>query len=308
VAQKPDICIIYNPFAGRGRAAGLWRQIALELGSSARLLPTQSPGHGLELARQASLQGFATVAAAGGDGTVHEVINGIVAAKNPNVAFAVLPLGSGNDYARMVGAPLKPEEMIRRLLSDQVWAVDIGQVILDGNPPHYFCNTLGLGLSGAVTWEAKKIRWLRGISLYGLAAIKSIYRHFRSVPIQVTEDGCTNESHLLYMAVALGRAEGGGFVVAPQAELDDGWFDLLHATRLSRWQALGYLPKMVSGNLPADCEVIQRRRVRGLTIRSELPIPVHADGELLATPAAGARICEITLLPGALKVRGQRPL
>jgi diacylglycerol kinase (ATP) len=305
--RGPDLCVIYNASAGRGRAAGQWQQLRSLLQGRAALWPTTAKGHAHDLARQAAHAGFKTVAAAGGDGTVHEVAAGLVASGRLDVALGVLPLGSGNDYARMLGVPFQPESMVRQVLSGQSWQVDVGEVRLDGGSPGYFFNSLGLGLSAAVTWEASRIRRLRGLPLYGLAALLAIARHYHSIPIRWEEDGTERATHLLYLAVALGRAEGGGFVIAPDARLDDGWFDLLHVTALSQLGALAYLPRMILGLLPASSDAISRRQARHFKITSDLPLPVHADGELLRSPRDGSRQCEVTLLPGRLNVRARSP-
>jgi YegS/Rv2252/BmrU family lipid kinase len=307
MASRSDTCVIYNPSAGRGKSAERWRQVQALLSGRATFRPTNAAGHAAELTAQAAREGFPTIAAAGGDGTVHEVINGIMNAGSSDVAFSALPLGSGNDYARALGVPFDPPGMVERLFSSDLWPVDVGKVIVDRQRQHYFCNTLGLGLSGAVTYEAKQIRWLRGIPLYGWAALKGIFKHFHSIPIRLFEDDHESSTHLLYLAVALGQAEGGGFVVAPDARLDDGWFDLLHVTKMNRLQAMTYLPRMALGLLPANCEAIQRRRAQHLKIISECPFALHADGELLASPLQGVTECEVTILPGGLKIRGSAP-
>jgi len=306
--------VIYNPSAGRGKSAERWRQVQELLQDKADFRPTDAAGHAAELAANAAKEGFATIVAAGGDGTVHEVMNGIMNATptyegrdTEGVAFSVLPLGSGNDYARALGMPFDPPGMVERLFSSALWPVDVGKVIVDRQRQHYFCNTLGLGLSGAVTYEAKQIRWRRGIPLYGWAALKGIVKHFHSIPIRLFEDTVESNTFMLYLAVALGQAEGGGFIVAPDAKLDDGWFDLLHVTKMNRLQAMTYLPRMALGLLPANCETIQRRRAQHLKIISERPFALHADGELLAPPRQGATECEITILPGRLKIRGGEP-
>jgi diacylglycerol kinase (ATP) len=300
----PKTCVIYNPSAGRGGSAKTWQRLQHLLGSRVDFRPSERPWHAAELAEAAAHEGYQSVVAAGGDGTVHEVINGILRADRPDVTFGLLPLGSGNDYARMIGAPFKPDAMVERLHGEDVWPVDIGEVTYHGKQ-RFFCNTLGMGLSAHVTCEAKKIRWLRGLPLYGLAALKGICKHFHSTPVRLTRDGEEQQTHLLYLAVGLGKAEGGGFVVAPEARLDDGLFDLLHVTQLSRWRALGYLPKMITGRLPASDEQIRRCQATSLQIKSEQPIPMHCDGEVLAPSEAGVRECAIRLLPGRLKVRGK---
>jgi len=313
--QSPDVnsgftmalaktCVIYNPRAGRGGSARTWRCVRDLLGDTVDYRPSERPWHASELAEEAAREGFESVAAAGGDGTVHEVINGLIRTDSRDVTFSVLPLGSGNDYARMIRTPFDAEGMVARLRSEDVWPVDAGIVTYDGNQ-RYFCNTIGTGLSGYVTCEAKNIRWLRGLPLYGLAALKAICKHFHSCPVVLTEDERECSTQLLYMAVALGQAEGGGFIVAPDARLDDGLFDLLHVTQMTRWQALGYLPKMIRGKLPPGSEQIRRSNARCVRVVSERPLPLHADGEVLATTENGFTECEIRLLPGRLLLRGR---
>ena len=127
-----SICVIYNPSAGRGKSTEKWRQIQELLGQEAVFRPTEQAWHGVELAQRAIEEGFSTIVAAGGDGTVHEVMNGVVSTQRSDVSFAVLPLGSGNDYARLIGTPFDPVGMVERLRSTETWPVDIGEVTLDG--------------------------------------------------------------------------------------------------------------------------------------------------------------------------------
>lgn len=304
MASSPRCCIIYNPHAGRGSTARKWARVRELLGDEATYRPTSQAGHAIDLAQQAAEEGFPTVVAAGGDGTVHEVINGLMRAHRPDSAFAALPLGSGNDYARNLRVPFDPDGMVARLRSDQVWPVDVGDVLLDGKRQRYFCNTCGMGLGGAITWEASQIRWLWGIPLYGWASLKSIVKHFHSVNVKMTIDEETLQTSLIYAVAAIGKAEGGGFVVAPSARLDDGCFNLMYVTKLSRLGALVILPRLVIPGLRAGCKSIQERLVRGITLQCDRPIPVHADGEVLATPAQGVSECVIRMLAGRLLIRG----
>src|SRR5207247_4982428 len=101
--KSPDVCVIFNPVAGRGRAPQRMESLRRTLGARAQFLPTRSPAHGEELAFEAATKGFPIVAAAGGDGTVHEVANGLLRAARPEVALAVFPIGSANDYAHSLG-------------------------------------------------------------------------------------------------------------------------------------------------------------------------------------------------------------
>ncbi|HMP01252.1 MAG TPA: diacylglycerol kinase family lipid kinase [Gemmatales bacterium] len=301
----PRVCVIYNPSAARSCAGMTFRRVRRLLGPAAEFQKTQGPGDAVKLARDAAQAGFATVAAAGGDGTVHEVANGLLQVGRPEVAFGVLPMGSGNDYARVLGVPFTPQAMCERLLASDSWLVDVGEVTADGGlGQRFFVNTMGFVLSGAATWEARRIRSLRGLPLYGLAAVRAIWKHFQAAPTQLQIDSRTLDWATLYLAVAVGRAEGGGFVVAPHAKLDDGWFDYLHAGPLSRWRALGYLPKMITGNLPDHDPTIHRGRCQTLAVHSQTPIFAHCDGEMFASPSAPASQFEIRMHPLRLKIRG----
>jgi len=305
MATSPSYCVIYNPSAGRGSSTEKWKQIQELLGKEAVFRPTERAWHGAELAQQAIEEGFTTIVAAGGDGTVHEVMNGVVSHQRPDTAFAVFPLGSGNDYARVIGMPFDPAGMVERLRSTELWPVDVGEVTLDGTRQRYFCNTIGIGLGGAVTCESRKISWLRGIPLYGLASLKAIWKHLRTVPVHLIENGKEQDTTLVYAVVAIGREEGGGFVVAAHAKIDDGQFELLYLPKLTRLSAMYYLPLAALGWLPGNSKAMQRRSVTSLTIQSEQPIPAHADGEILATPTEGVKEFVIKMLPGRLKIRGR---
>lgn len=303
--SQPLYCVIYNPSAGRGGSTGTWKAVQTLIGSDAVYRPTERAGHAVELAEQAAREGFATVVAAGGDGTVHEVMNGIMRSERRDVAFGVLPLGSGNDYARLIEVPFDAEGMVARLRSDRLWPLDVGEVVLDGKIQRYFCNTLGMGLGGAVTWEASKIRWLRGIPLYGLASLKAICKHFHCVPVKITSDGKDWETTLVYAVAAQGRAEGGGFVVAPHARLDDGLLNFMYVSRITRLGAIFVLPRLVISWLRGSCKSIHESLMKEMTLVYERPVPVHADGEVLATPLDGAKECVIRIHPGRLLIRGK---
>lgn len=305
---KPSLCIIYNPSAGRGFTGSIWQNLQVALGNAAEYQPTRHPEHAVELAMQAAKDGFSTVAAAGGDGTVHEVANGLLRADKSGVAFGVIPLGSGNDYARMLKVPTDPNRLAQLLLGQEAWPVDAGLVTADGGrTQRYFVNTLGLGLSGVVTYEARQIKWLRGLSLYGLAALKAVYRSFRAIPTALEFDGQATTGATLYLSIALGAAEGGGFVVAPDAQLDDGWFDYLHAGSMTRLRALSYLPRMALGLLPESGGAIRRGRCQRVRIVADEPLHCHCDGELFSDPTQPACRFDVRLLPAALKIRGTRP-
>ena len=255
-------CVIFNPAAGRGRARRLIDRLGRFRGSATDLRPTRCPGHAAEFAEQAVADGHTTVIAAGGDGTVHEVANGVIRANRPETVFGVWPIGSANDYAYALGVagdwPLEPAG--RKKLT--ALPVDVGRVN-GGGRTCFFVNGLGLGFNGAVTYESRRIHRLRGMALYGLAFCKAVWRHFRSQTLEITIDGQCEKLPTLALSVNIGKREG-GFLVAPRAVLNDGLFDFVHAGPMSRWQALTMLPRIALGTLPADHPLIRQGRCRSV--------------------------------------------
>lgn len=296
-----EMCIIFNPAAGRGRAARWLDELRAVLGSQAEFWPTDGPGHGEELALRAAKAGFTTVAAAGGDGTVHEVANGLLRAARPEVVLAVYPVGSANDYADTLG--LK-SNWWRNSDGVEVHAVDVGRVSAPGGRQRFFVNGLGLGFNGAVTLESRRIRWLRGLPLYACALLRALWGRFDCPPLTVTMDGVTGQAPTLALTVNLGRREG-NFPLTPGALLDDGLFDYVHAGALRRWELLRYLPRMISGRLPTNHPLLRLGRCKAIQLQSPTPLIVHTDGEFFCQPSDDVRTLAIELLPGALRVQGR---
>jgi diacylglycerol kinase family enzyme len=301
--MTPD-CVIFNPAAGRGRAKRLIRRLKRRRGSSVILWPTDASGHAAELGETAAAAGYSTVIAAGGDGTVHEVANGLLRAGRRNVTLAVWPIGSANDYAYALGLtdgwPF--DSGLRENLAAR--AVDVGRLTADGRSV-FFVNGLGVGFNGAVTHEAKQIRGLRGMALYGLAFLKCVVQHFEHPRLTITIDGDESDLETLALSVSVGKREG-GFLVTPRAKLDDGLFDYVHAGPLSRWRALEMLPRIATGTLPDDHPLIRQGRCRDVRVRTTEPLWVHTDGELFCGPANNVMDLKIDLLPMALTVLRKR--
>lgn len=290
--------MIFNPTAARGRAELRARELQAALGPQVELRPTKHAGHAEALAREAAESGCQLVVAAGGDGTVHEVANGVLRAGRPQVVFGVLPLGSANDYAYSLRKSFGDQET-----RAEGHLVDVGLVRGDDGRERYFVNTLGLGFSGAVTVESRRIHWLQGLALYGLAFVRALWFHYACPVMQCTFDGQTREAPTLSLTLAIAHREG-SFVVAPDARLDDGLFDYLHAGPLARWEVLRYMPKLASGGqLPTDHPAIWLGRCRELRLRSPSPLTIHLDGEFFCRPEDNVRGIEVRLLPSALRVR-----
>jgi diacylglycerol kinase (ATP) len=298
-SRSSSICVIFNPAAGKSRARQRLESISTGWLSKAELWPTERPGHAVELARRASLSGFGIVAAAGGDGTVHEVANGLLQAGRPDVCFAVVPLGSADDYAHSLAhchdAP-RDDTSLGRL-------VDVGRVRTGQGAERFFVCCLGLGFGACVTVESRRIRRLQGQLLYGVAALRAMWRRWGYLDLTGTIDGqplITGPT--LMMSMMLGRREG-GFVMAPDARLDDGWFDCLHAGHFTRWEALRLIPCLRSTGPPRDHPKLTLRRCRHVILESAQDLVIHTDGEILSRPEDRVRHVEIELIPGCLFVR-----
>ncbi len=291
------LCVIFNAAAGKRRARRHLQQLQHDWSGRAEFWPTRYPGHAVELARRAVAAGFGQVAAAGGDGTVHEVANGLLQAGRPEVTFVVVPLGSANDYAHSLRQESSP------VGADGVRVVDVGLVSDGAGRQRYFVCCLGLGLNGAVTLESRRLRRLQGLALYGLATLRALWHHYGCPRLQVRIDEEPAQTvPTLMLSVLVGRREG-GFVLAPQARLDDGWLDYVHAGELSRWQVLWLLPRLALAGPPRNHPRVRLGRCRRLQLQSEAPLIVHVDGEFFCQPEDDVRHLDICILPGALRVR-----
>ena len=292
-------CVIYNPAAGRGRAKAKIDATRRWAGPDAELLPTEGPGHAIELARAAALAGCDKVIAAGGDGTVHEVANGLLRATRTDVILGVWPLGSSNDYAFALGLlPWFAQRGEGFTLGAS--AVDVGVVRI---PRHerFFVNCAGFGFNGMVALEARGIRRLKGMPLYSLAFVRAMLWHYRT-PVRTAKfDGVAVEGPTLSVSVNLGLREG-GFPITPAAKLDDGLFDTLHVSAMKRRQMARYLPGFMRGRVPTHLPHLTPRLCRSVSSIGPEAICLHADGEMVCVPADGVREVEIELLPKRLSI------
>lgn len=293
-----DVAIIFNPYAGRGRAQSriLAVQNALEAaGLSFDLLLTEGRGHAIELARQARQAGHPLVVAAGGDGTVNEVVNGLAqaAGEGPVGPLGILPVGSANDFAESMGIDTDLHRAAQRLVRGYTRPADLGRV-----NDRYFDNNVGIGFEALVDIEAHKIKRLQGMPLYLIAVFRALVRFPFPVVDLEWDEGRMTRKRILLISVGNGWRVGGGFLITPDAQPDDGVLDLCIADALPRWQILRLLPKVMRGTHRDEPAVYLTRSTR-LLIESADPLPAHADGEILWEDAH--RI-EITVEPGRLQV------
>lgn len=299
------ITIIANPTAGGGSARRKIPQLQALLVQrqlDAALLITERRGHAIELARQAAESGCPVVVAAGGDGTVNEVINGLVQAARGGhtTALGVLCIGRGNDFAGSVGIPETLPEGIQALIDDRRRRVDLG-LVKGGYFPEgrHFGNCVGVGFDAMTTIQVSRMPRLGGFLSFFLAVLKTIFLFYKGPTVRIDYDDYAMTLPTLLVSVMNGRRLGGGFWLAPEADASDGWFDLCIADQVGRLEILRTIPHFMKGD-QASLPTIHTGRARRVTIQAvQGGLPAQTDGEILCVD--GDRL-EIELLPQALEV------
>jgi YegS/Rv2252/BmrU family lipid kinase len=299
------IRMIYNPEANRGgtyQLAGDLRRLSDEWGG-ADWTGTDYPGHAEELAEAAVEDGYETVAALGGDGTVHEVVNGLIRAKKTRrPRLGVVPLGSGNDFAAGLGIPLNPSSAMRRIFREgRARPIDVGNITDSAGRSEYWCNALGIGFDAAITIQSRTIPWLRGFAMYFTAVLKTIVLKYDRPMITLDMDGTAQSGRFLMLTLGNGTCEGGGFRTTPDAEMDDGLLDYLLVDPIPRLRMLRLIPEVMRGTHGRFPEA-HVGRFRRLHLQSDTALPIQADGEMFAPYAADVREIEVHVVPDALQV------
>jgi diacylglycerol kinase (ATP) len=289
--------VIINPTAGRGRGTRLGHAIAevfRDRGWVTHVCETRTPGEERDLAEAGARAGWPLVVAAGGDGTVHGVANGLLRSGVAGTSLGVLGIGTGNDFARLVGAPSHVERGVIALEHGAPRAMDVGRV-----GDEYFINGFGVGFDTAVLTEMTRLPALRGSALYAAAVYRAFLR-FRAPTISVETAERRATGPTMLTEVAIGRTAGGGFRLTPQADPADGLFDVCMIRQVGLWTFLRYMPRVIRGthaSLP-PVTMFQTAAVRIAT--PGLPLVAHLDGEVRRY---GADAVELRVVPGALLVR-----
>ena len=315
-----DAVAILNPYANRWNARARRSRVVEALhqaGVRFETVETAGPGDATGLARAAAEAGASAVVAIGGDGTVSEVANGLLLAAGAGVTvpMGVIPQGTGNDFADMAGLPRDPCAAARVIAGGHVRAIDVALVtyghvagvpVLDpaGVPARtgaaiaarrFFDNNCALAMEPLVTIENTRIRRVSGNLRYILALLRAL-RKLQVWHMRVAWDEGSYEGPVHLLSVCNSPRCGGLFRMAPGALMDDGLLDVVLAPRLSRWDILTILPRLLRGTHLGHPRV-EHFRTRHLHVESTPPTPIHADGEVLA--AAATRI-DYDTLPGKL--------
>jgi len=291
------VSMFVNPAAGRGRAGRRLSRILdvfAEAGIDMDLQTSRSVGDLEDQIRIAVSSGAERIIVAGGDGSIHEAVNGIMRAEG-SAKLGIIPTGTGNDFAKACAIPLDWEQASRllaaRLTTDSTYRqIDIGRM-----NDRYFANGAGIGFDAKVTKVARSYRWPIGDLIYLLAIFRCMVDGIATPNVTIVADGLNWDAPLTLASISNGAWVGGMFHIAPMARNNDGQLELLIASPVSRLRIMSLLPKLIRGEHLAEPE-ISHASVRRVRIEASTPVPSHLDGEV----GEFEKNYDIEILPGAL--------
>jgi diacylglycerol kinase (ATP) len=295
--------IILNPMARHGagrRLGGVIERLLETQRVPFDIVETEGAGHATELARHAVDQGITRIVAAGGDGTIHEVVNGILSRSASGVALGLIPIGTGNDFVKMVPGVGSREAAIEALVHGIAAPVDVGIARWDGHT-EYFINAMGTGIDVEVVRQMRRSRWLPGAAIYVGALIRALAA-YRPLLVEVTANGYAVTRRIMNLAVCNGPSIGGSFRICPEANPADGLLDICIIAEMPMLRNARMVPRVLSGT-HTDQGGVTMLRGTDVTIRLPEggPLPFQLDGELRSA-ADGATGVTIGLAPARLNV------
>src|SRR5512135_139055 len=299
-----SIFVIVNPASGSGRTGMRWSGWEAHFRAEGSLFDvafTTEPGHASQLARAAALNGYAKIIAVGGDGTLNEVLNGLVENDRAvgTVQLGVLPVGTGSDFARALGIPKDPRKAWQHLMNGSATPLDVGRIdTRRGNKTVtiYFANVAGLGFDGEVADRVNRAGRKGVGTIPYLTTMLGALLSYKNKLVKVTVDDRTIEGRMNSVVVCNARYFGGGMRIAPHAEWTDGQFDVILLGNLSKLEVLANTPRIYQGTHLLHHKV-KFLRGRSVKVETEDLMYLQAEGELL-----GEAPTTFTILPNLLKV------
>jgi len=281
------LLIIFNPTAAHGRALKKLAEIEARLlscGLHASIVLTSRPGHGSELVATTDLTDFDGVIAAGGDGTVFEVLNGLYRhPQSKRIPLGLIPIGTGNAFARDLGLqPFDWPAAIDILHSGRTRQVDVGHVQA-ADAEYYFLNIVGMGFAVDASLTARKLKFI-GNTAYTMGTLWQALK-LRKYSLVLELDGQEIRQDNIFATLSNSRYTGTHFLIAPGASIDDGLLDITLLANLPRHRLLKLFPTIYQGEHVKHKEVTVYQAAR-ITIRSPAGMQLGPDGEFQGkTPA-----------------------
>lgn len=291
------VTLFVNPTAGRGRAGQRVERIQqlFEAGGVSLDIVRSRAVRDLEDQVTSHIQnGVRKIVVVGGDGSVHEAVNGLQRA-GVDCALGIIPSGTGNDFAKACGIPLDWEQATRSLLQRMTSASPVRRIDIGRVNGRYFANGIGIGFDAKVTRIARSYRWRIGDFVYLLAILRCLYDGVATPDMRIHNEHIDLSGPVTLATVCNGSWVGGMFHIAPMADNADGKMDLLIANPVSRMRILALLPLLMRGKHMHEPEIVHHL-VNKLTVTASAPVESHLDGEVQPLQAR----FDIEVLPAAL--------
>lgn len=274
---------------GVGRCLPEVERLLTERELEYEVVRTEGRGHATLLTREALERDRRLIVAVGGDGTIHEVVNGLIAddkAVNPETRLGVVGAGTGCDFIKTFGIPSSPSHAVVHLDGHESFPIDIGKITFSENGQEvvrYFANVAEAGLGARVVERAARLPRFLGPTVYFFAFWMTVARH-RPAQVQVDLMTRTYKGPMNNMVIANGQFFGGGMKIAPKAAPTDGVLDF-QIEHASKREAIAVMPKVYKGQHVPHPDILEAKRVQA-SIDSDPPLLIEADGEVLGyTPA-----------------------
>lgn len=277
---SPGYLFIFNPAADKGRASSKagWLRSLVDGRKNSTLVTTTYAGHAGEIARSGILMSNHLIAC-GGDGTLHEVVNAIA---GEDVTIGILPIGSANDFIKTLNPQKRPHAGISHFYEAGSTVVDLGSVLFGSTDQRFFINSLGIGFTGRVAKAVKSLPWLKGELAYVYALFR-VLAGYRSLPmhIKITQENSVLElnERVFAFSVLNGKIEGGKFIIAPNAELSDGFLDICILKDIPKYEFFRFVLKYLNGTHINDPKVLYCK-AKAVDVMLMATDVMHMDGEV----------------------------
>lgn len=289
--NRDRLYFVVNPKAGSGSAARKWpqiRQLLADRGVAYGWCFTRGPGDAADIVRRAVGEGYRTLVSVGGDGTINEVVNGLVDAScrsDQGARLGLIPAGTGSDLVRSLGIPASCRESVDRLLSGNGRRIDVGKINCTGfsgeRVMRYFVNIADVGLGGETAARTNRhCKVMGGFISFLCSAVVTFLTYRNQLADLIVDESKMAAVPLSIVAVANGQYFGGGMRIAPQALTDDGLFDVLVLQGFNRGELLINLPKVYKGSHLGHPKLTMVRG-RRVSVDSSYPLIIQADGEIV---------------------------
>ena len=298
--EPNTIAVVLNPVAGGGKTLTALPKVHEALKSLDRpyhIHLTERAGDGRVAAKRFAQDGASLILSVGGDGTIHEVVNGLCES-GTSATMGVVPAGNGSDFARTINASKKIEESVAAACNGRSRPIDVGRAILADGTTRCFINVAGLGFDALVAERVQHTKFLPGANLPYLAAALQTLVSYRNIKVAVEADGESFSTYAVFVQIANAKYMGGGYKIAPMADIEDGLLDVAIVGDLSKPDLLRTLPRVYGGG-HINHPKFKHLRARKVRIETLEPALVQLDGEIV-----GNSPVTFEVMPAALMLAG----